>query len=127
MSTSVWSGDMPRSVAGRMASVASVFDGRGKSIEGAMLAMAVASCGVPCCCRLAPVNTSTGAVESSCERPTTREPVTTMSFWPSASCARAAVGTAMAKAARLMEVRKRVDVIELNLMAFSFLSGVAAF
>ena len=47
MSTSVSSGERPRSVAGRMASVASVAEGRGKSTDGATLAMAVPSSVVP--------------------------------------------------------------------------------
>ena len=47
ISTSVSSGDRPRNVAGRIASVASVAEGRGKSIDGATVARAAPSSVVP--------------------------------------------------------------------------------
>jgi hypothetical protein len=79
ISTNVWSGDRPRRVAGRIASVASVTDERGKSTDGATVARAWPSSVVPCCLRLLAERTSTGAAVSSLERPGARVPVTTIS------------------------------------------------
>ena len=78
-STSVWSGARPRSVAGRMWSVPSVIDGRGKLSEGATVDSASASSVVPCRSSVAAGSTSTGASESRRVRVATRVPVTTTS------------------------------------------------
>ncbi|PAV71117.1 hypothetical protein WR25_08105 [Diploscapter pachys] len=129
MSTSVWSGDRPRSVAGRIASVASLAEGRGKLIEGATVASAVASSVVPCRCRLAPLRTSTGATLSRRLRPAARVPVTMMSWPPSgllasaveaasatgadwaASVCGAACGAAWASAAALAAARSSLMMV----------------
>ncbi len=67
-STSVWSGDRPRSWAGRTASLASAPDGRGKFIDGSRRPSTVASSLDPLACNsLAPM-TSTGDSESMVRR-----------------------------------------------------------
>jgi len=100
ISTSVWSGARPRSVAGRIASVASLAEGRGKSIDGAMADSAAPSSVVPWRCRLAPLSTSTGDTLSSRLRPSTRVPVTMMSPPSSPVVAASATGAACACSVR---------------------------
>ncbi len=75
-STSVWSGDRPRSCAGRTAEVPSAMAGRGKFSDGSRRAKAVASSVVPVDCRSLAVSTSMGDSESATLRFTARVPVT---------------------------------------------------
>ena len=63
-----------------MASVPSVFDGRGKSTEGTATASAAPSSVVPCCCSVLALITSTGDSNSRRDRGAARVPVT-MTSW----------------------------------------------
>ena len=75
-STSTWSGDRPRSCAGRTPLVPSVTAGRGKFSEGKARASAVASSVVPVACRASGVMMSMGDWDSATVRSDTRVPVT---------------------------------------------------
>ena len=85
--TSVWSGDRPRRVIGRIESEPSLADGRWKLSDGTAWARAVANSVVPRVCNASDVTTSTGARVSRRERFWTRVPVTTMSSTCAASSA----------------------------------------
>ncbi len=76
-STRVWSGDMPRRVAGRMVSVPSVSAGRGKFSDGSAIDSACVISVLPEFFRVSAEMTSTGALVSSTVRLATRVPVTT--------------------------------------------------
>ncbi len=75
-STSTWSGDRPRSCAGRTPLVPSVSAGRGKFSEGRARDSAVASSLVPVDCRASGVMMSIGDCDSATVRSATRVPVT---------------------------------------------------
>ena len=77
-STSTWSGDSPRSCAGRMPLVPSVRAGRGKFSEGKARDRAVASSVVPVDCSASGVMMSIGDCDSATVRSATRVPVTMM-------------------------------------------------
>ncbi len=87
-STRVWSGAMPRRVAGRMVSVPSVMAGRGKFSEGRAIDSAWFISVVPTFLRVSAEMMSTGAAVSSAVRFATRVPVTTTvvgSAWEAAA------------------------------------------
>ena len=75
-STSTWSGDRPRSCAGRMPLVPSVSAGRGKFSEGRARDSAVASSVVPVDCSASGVMMSMADCDSATVRSATRVPVT---------------------------------------------------
>ena len=73
---STWSGDRPRSCAGRTPLVPSAMAGRGKFSEGSARASAVASSVVPVAARASGVMMSIGDCDSATVRSDTRVPVT---------------------------------------------------
>jgi hypothetical protein len=73
---STWSGDSPRSCAGRTPLVPSVSAGRGKLSEGRARDSAVASSVEPVACRTSGVMMSMGDCDSATVRSATRVPVT---------------------------------------------------
>ena len=75
-STSTWSGESPRSCAGRIALVPSLNAGRGKFSEGSARASAVASSEVPVACSDSALMMSMGDCDSATVRSDTRVPVT---------------------------------------------------
>jgi hypothetical protein len=77
-STSVWSGDRPRSVAGRIVSVPSARPGRGKLNEGNAMDSAWLSSVTPTLARASADTMSTATAVSSADRSATRVPVTMM-------------------------------------------------
>lgn len=74
--TSTWSGERPRSCAGRIALVPSLSAGRGKFSDGSARANAVASSGVPVACSDSALMMSIGDCDSATVRSDTRVPVT---------------------------------------------------
>jgi hypothetical protein len=78
ISTSVWSGESPRSVAGRIVSVPSARPGRGKLNDGNMTDSAWLISVTPTFASVSPLTTSTGTAVSVAERSGTRVPVTTI-------------------------------------------------
>ena len=77
-STSTWSGERPRSCAGRTPLVPSAMPGRGKFSEGRARASAVASSVVPVALKASGVMMSIGEDDSATVRSLTRVPVTMM-------------------------------------------------
>src|SRR5687768_6287676 len=109
MSTSVWSGDSPRNVAGRIVSVPSARPGRGKLNDGSITESAWLISVTPTLLIDSPLTTSTGTAVSVAERSGTRVPVTTicsisMTRGALASCAAAATGPSAATSAAFRNV-----------------------
>ena len=120
MSTSVWSGPKPRSVAGRTVSVPSARPGRGKLKDGNETDRAWLSSVTPRFCSAEAGTTSTGTAVSSAERLATRVPVITTcssssaagvaACWATAACESAAATKTATMLLRIYNSFRKVRV-----------------
>ena len=108
-STKVWSGDRPRSVAGRMTSEPSAIDGRGKLNDGTSALSAVLVSPAPPVVSACAVITSTGTGESATVRLAARVPVTMISCPGSTAASAAGAAGFGATCATTGNARNEVD------------------